>query len=61
MSYSINPELNTTLKKEDKIGLSKEIQESLSKLMDVAATAILKKETRRIARCLVDEGLSSEK
>ncbi len=62
MNYSINPELNAILKEEwDEIGLSKEIQESLFKLMDVAATAILKKEARRIARCLSDEGLSPEK
>ena len=62
MNYSLDPELNTQLKKEwDKIGLSKEIQESLSELMDIAAIAILDKEARRIARCLVDEGLSPEK
>ena len=62
MNYSLNPELNTQLKKEwDKIGLSKEIQESLFELMDIAAIAILDKEARRIARCLVDEGLSPEK
>jgi hypothetical protein len=29
--------------------------------MDIAAIAILDKEARRIARCLVDEGLSPEK
>ncbi len=29
--------------------------------MDVAAIAILDKESRRIARCLVEEGLSPEK
>ena len=58
MNYSLDPELNTQLKKEwDKIGLSKEIQESLFELMDIAAIAILDKEARRIARCLVDEGL----
>jgi hypothetical protein len=62
MNYSLDPELNTQLKKEwDKIGLSKEIQESLFELMDIAAIAILDKEARRIARCLVDEGLSPEK
>lgn len=62
MNYSLNPELNTQLKKEwDKIGLSKEIQESLFELMNIAAIAILDKEARRIARCLVDEGLSPEK
>ena len=62
MNYSLDPELNTQLKKEwDKIGLSKEIQGSLFELMDIAAIAILDKEARRIARCLVDEGLSPEK
>jgi hypothetical protein len=62
MNYSLNPELNNKLKKEwDKIGISKEIQESLFKLMDMAAIAILDKEARRIARCLVDEGLPPEK
>ena len=60
--YSLNPELNAKLKKEwNKIGLSKEIQDSLLSLMDVAAIAIIEKESRRIARCLVDEGLSPEK
>lgn len=29
--------------------------------MEVAAIAVLEKETRRIAHCLVDEGLSPEK
>ena len=62
MNYSLDPELNTQLKKEwDKIGLSKEIQESLFELMDIAAIAILDKDARRIARCLVDEGLSPKK
>ena len=62
MRYVLNPELNAKLKKEwDKIGLSKEIQESLFKLMDIAAIAILDKEAHRIAPCLVDEGLSPEK
>ena len=60
--YSLNPELNAKLKKGwDKIGSSKEIQDSLLSLMDIAAIAIIEKESRRIARCLVDEGLSPEK
>lgn len=60
--YPLNPELNAKLKKEwNKIGLSREIQDSLLELMDIAATAILDKECRRIARRLVDEGLSPEK
>lgn len=41
MNYSLNPELNTKLKKEwEKIGLSKEIQESLFELMEIAAIAL---------------------
>ncbi|MES2141421.1 MAG: hypothetical protein V4471_00825 [Pseudomonadota bacterium] len=60
--YPLNPELNTTLQNEwDKIGLSKEIQDSLLNLMDIATVAILDKESRRIAQCLLDEGLSPEK
>ena len=57
--YSLNPELNAKLKKEwDKIRLSKEIQDSLLSLMDIAARAIIEKEFRGIARYLVDKGLS---
>ena len=62
MRYAINPELDAQLKEEwDRIGLSKETQENLFDLMHIAAIAILNKETRRIAHCLVDEGLPPEK
>ncbi|MFZ0219645.1 MAG: hypothetical protein WAL30_05500 [Candidatus Aquirickettsiella sp.] len=62
MRYSINPEFDAQLKKEwDRIGLSREIQEALLQFMDAAALNILNKESRRIARCLVDEGLSPQK
>jgi hypothetical protein len=56
--YSINPEFNAKLKEEwDNIGLSREVQEVLLQYMDSAALNMLS----RIARCLVDEGLSLEK
>ncbi|MDQ8040103.1 MAG: hypothetical protein REH83_06825 [Rickettsiella sp.] len=43
MRYFLNPELNAQLKKKwDKIGLSKEIQDSLINLMDIAVIAIEK-------------------
>lgn len=62
MRYSINPEFDAQLKEQwDKIGLSREIQEALLQFMDAAALNMLTKECRRIARCLVDEGLSAEK
>jgi hypothetical protein len=62
MRYSFNPELDARLKAEwNKTGLSEEIQEMLLGLMDLAAATLLEKESRRIARCLVDEGLSPEK
>jgi hypothetical protein len=62
MRYSINPEFDAQLKEEwDRIGLSREIQEALLHFMDAAALNILNKESRRIARCLVDEGLPPEK
>lgn len=62
MRYSINPEFDAQLKEEwDKIGLSREIQEALLQFMDAAALNMLNKESRRIARCLVDEGLSPVK
>lgn len=62
MRYSINPGFDAQLKEEwDKIGLSREIQEALLQFMDAAALNMLNKECRRIARCLVDEGLSPEK
>jgi hypothetical protein len=61
-ALSLNPELDAQIKKEwDKIGLSKGIQEALLQFMDAAALTILDKECRRIARCLVGEGLSPEK
>ena len=62
MDYSFNPELAAILKKEwAKIGLAEDIQECLLKLMDISAFAIIEKESRRIARHLVDEGLSPER
>lgn len=62
MRYSINPEFDAQLKEEwDRIGLSREIQEALLQFMNAAALNMLNKEARRIARCLVDEGLSPEK
>ncbi|TLY46732.1 MAG: hypothetical protein E6K54_08190 [Gammaproteobacteria bacterium] len=62
MRYSLNPEFDAQLKEQwDKIGLSREIQEALLQFMDAAALNMLNKECRRIARCLVDEGLSLEK
>ena len=62
MRYSLNPDLAAQFKREwDRIGLSKKIQEGQLQFMDLAARATLEKEFRRIARCLVDEGLSPEK
>lgn len=60
--YSLNPEFDTKLKESfEELGLEKEAQEALLELMDRAAVAFFDKVCLRIARRLLDEGLSPEK
>ncbi len=62
MRYSLNPEFDNRLKEAfEELGVEEEVREALLELMDRAAVAFSDKVCLRIARCLVEEGLSLEK
>ncbi|WP_218814561.1 hypothetical protein [Rickettsiella endosymbiont of Dermanyssus gallinae] len=62
MRYPLNPEFDARLKEVfDEIGYPKEGQEVLLELMDRAALAFADKVCFRIAKDLLEEGLSPEK
>ncbi len=62
MRYSLNPEFDARLNEAfDQLGLEREVREVILELMDRAALAFSDKVCLRIARCLVEEGLSPEK
>ena len=62
MRYSLNPEFDARLNKAfDQLSLEEEVREVILELMGRAALVFSDKVCLRIARCLVDEGLSPEK
>jgi len=62
MRYSLNPEFDIRLKEAlDEMGYPEEEQEALLNLMDRAALAFSDKVCLRIAKNLLEEGLSPKK